>query len=309
MVEVYTVPGSRTACCYSRSTSVTDGRVIDRFRSPAAEPTGESAPRTDARTASDHPLPMSESSHLVSKAIEMQRDTVENGQRTFQQAVELPLQQTVEFQKSAADAIKNGLQMTNWAQRQGIELTTDALDTYVTTVENAVRDTERATQSEGSAVGTETESPQPQSRRQPEPSQSRPAGQQFQQPTAPPQSQQPVARPPQGDQQSLRPIQQPLPPQPSHQSVQQPTGQRPTRSGGQPVQTTQQPPQQSPQRPPQRPTGPPPSPNQGTVTEQPPTGTQQTQRPVQRPPEQGSPERRPPEQEESQAVELAGQRT
>jgi len=90
---------------------------------------------------------MSQSNHLVSKAIEMQQDTIENSQRAMQQAVEFPMEQTVEFQKSAAEMMLNGLELGRWAQRQGIDFTNDALTTYITTVENAVQNTEQAAES------------------------------------------------------------------------------------------------------------------------------------------------------------------
>jgi hypothetical protein len=89
---------------------------------------------------------MSQSSQLVSKAIELQRNTLENSQQAMEQAVELPLQQSVALQRNAAQFMLNGLEVGNWLGTQTVEFTRDALDSYIETVENAARDTSQLTE-------------------------------------------------------------------------------------------------------------------------------------------------------------------
>ena len=55
--------------------------------------------------ADDSTLPMSQTDQLVSKAIELQRNTLENGQRAMEQAVELPLQQSVALQRDRKSVV------------------------------------------------------------------------------------------------------------------------------------------------------------------------------------------------------------
>jgi hypothetical protein len=89
---------------------------------------------------------MSQTDQLVSKAIELQQNTLENGQRAMEQAVELPLQQSVALQRNAAQLVLDGLEIGNWLGTQGVEFTRDALDSYLDTVENAARDTSELTE-------------------------------------------------------------------------------------------------------------------------------------------------------------------
>ncbi|MFB6141605.1 MAG: hypothetical protein ABEJ26_14365 [Halosimplex sp.] len=89
---------------------------------------------------------MSQPNQLVSKAIEMQRNTLENSQRAMEQAFEIPLQGLVDLQRNAAQLTLDGLEVGNWLNDQSVELTRNALDTYLTTVENAARDTTQLTE-------------------------------------------------------------------------------------------------------------------------------------------------------------------
>jgi len=89
---------------------------------------------------------MSQTDQLVSKAIELQRNTLENGQRAMEQAVELPLQQSVALQRNAAQLVLDGLEIGNWLGTQSVEFTRDAMDSYLETVENAARDTSALTE-------------------------------------------------------------------------------------------------------------------------------------------------------------------
>ncbi|ELZ19915.1 hypothetical protein C475_21494 [Halosimplex carlsbadense 2-9-1] len=89
---------------------------------------------------------MSQTDQLVSKAIELQRNTLENSQRAMEQAVELPLQQSVALQRNAAQLVLDGLEMGNWLGTQSVEFTRDAMDSYLDAVESAARDTSELTE-------------------------------------------------------------------------------------------------------------------------------------------------------------------
>jgi|GEM_PF-3382221 hypothetical protein len=89
---------------------------------------------------------MSQSNQLVSKAIELQQNTLANSQQAMEQAVELPLQQSVALQRNAAQFMLDGLEIGNWFGTQSVELTRDALDSYIQTVENAAQDASELTE-------------------------------------------------------------------------------------------------------------------------------------------------------------------
>lgn len=57
--------------------------------------------------------------------------------------MEYPLEQTVRFQKGAAELFLNGLRLTTRAQNRGMELTTSLFDNYIQTLEQATRETEQ----------------------------------------------------------------------------------------------------------------------------------------------------------------------
>lgn len=226
----------------------------------------------------------------------MQQNTLENSQQALQQAVELPLEQTVQFQKNATELFLNGLEIGSWAQDQGLELTRDAFSTYIDTMESAVENASQATQELQPQQGTwgqqpvqsqQPGAPQQQAGQQPQ------AGYQQQQPGY--QGQPGVQQPPQGANggYATPPTygQQGIGAQPPQQSIQ---GQQPVREQ-QPVQGqgAQQPPRQQQ------------APRQQQIPQQ--------QTPQQQPPETGfsqpAPEVREREttpEQESQAVE-AGQ--
>jgi hypothetical protein len=71
---------------------------------------------------------MSQTTHLLSKALEMQQDALERSQRTVEQAAEIPIRQTVELQRNAAELFLDGLETGNYLQNRGVELTRDVLD-------------------------------------------------------------------------------------------------------------------------------------------------------------------------------------
>lgn len=193
---------------------------------------------------------MSQSDELVSKTLEMQQNTIENGQRALRQAVEFPLEQTVQFQKSAAELFLNGLEIGTWAQRRGMDMTSDAVRSYISTVENTFQDAEQATEQGIRAMRPETgqAGQQPQGQ-QPQGPVTQPPQQRVQQPT-----QGPVQQPPQGPPQQppQGPVQQPPSgqvPGPQQPGQQQPVQQQPIQR--QPIQqppTRQQPTQEPPVR-------------------------------------------------------------
>ncbi|MHB9286515.1 hypothetical protein ACKVMT_05690 [Halobacteriales archaeon Cl-PHB] len=65
------------------------------------------------------------------------QQTMQDGQQPLQQAIEYPMRQAVQFQRSAAQFFMNGLEMQDWAQQQGIQFTKTLLNSYLQTVERA----------------------------------------------------------------------------------------------------------------------------------------------------------------------------
>lgn len=186
---------------------------------------------------------MSQSDKPASEAAETQKRTIEQSQRAFQQAFSVPLEQTVQFQKSAATALVNGLEVGTWAQRQWLDLADDALSTYFDVAEDVVRDAEEMTaqgsqQASQAATSMVDESMQQgqqasgmvrqqlqeargqQAQQPPGQQRQQPIGQQLQQPTGPP-SQQSV-----GQQRH-----QPMGHQPLGQGPPQPKPQEPPEQG------------------------------------------------------------------------------
>lgn len=72
-----------------------------------------------------------------------QQGSSDAGQQFLQQALEVPMEQTIQFQRNAAQILLNGLEMTSWAQSRGMDLTKDMMSTYLDTLEETSRDTER----------------------------------------------------------------------------------------------------------------------------------------------------------------------
>lgn len=173
-----------------------------------------------------------------------QEMTGTDSQEAMRAAFEFPLEQTVQLQKGAAQFFLNGLEIGTQAQRRGIELTKNAVTSYIDTMETTVRNTEQMTESGLQAMEDQqgmmqqqvqqgAQRPQgQQSRPQEERQYAQPGAQTNQQPpTQPPsmqpQSQQPQQRQPQG-QQPPPMQQQSQQPQPQ-QSTQESQEQQPTR--------------------------------------------------------------------------------
>ena len=213
---------------------------------------------------------------------ELQRTLMENGRKAMRQFVELPLQQSLQFQRSAAELFVNGLEAQKWAQERGIELTKNTMGNYLQTLDDVTQNAEElaktemaAGQQQGQAIQQAMGQFQGGRRMQRQPS----GGQQMggQQPI-------PQQSPEMGQQTPTGGFQQPQGPQPQEigqQQSQQPGGQQQP----QPQEIRQQPrpqgmgqphpPEIGQQRPPQiqgqqRPLGQQPSPQQ-PATEQSPT--------------------------------------
>ena len=89
---------------------------------------------------------MSQTNQLVNKTVEMQQNAIEQGQQAVEDAVDIPLEQSIQFQKSAGQLFLNGLEIGNWLQNRSMELTRNTLSTYFNTVENAAQRTEEMTE-------------------------------------------------------------------------------------------------------------------------------------------------------------------
>lgn len=63
--------------------------------------------------------------------------------QAFEKAFELPFNQMLSFQKMAAEVVRNGLEMSNRAQSQNIQVTKDTLDSYIETLDRTTRETEK----------------------------------------------------------------------------------------------------------------------------------------------------------------------
>jgi len=73
---------------------------------------------------------------------ELQRTLMENGRKAMRQFVELPLQQSLQFQRSAAELFVNGLEAQKWAQERGIELTKNTMGNYLQTLDDVTQNAE-----------------------------------------------------------------------------------------------------------------------------------------------------------------------
>lgn len=72
---------------------------------------------------------------------QMQGST-QNAQQAAQRALEAPLEQTLQFQKTGAEIFLNGLEIMTWTGTRGVDLTKQLLQSYIRTVEDTVRSTE-----------------------------------------------------------------------------------------------------------------------------------------------------------------------
>lgn len=87
-----------------------------------------------------------QTNQLISNAIEMQRHAFDIGQMALGRAIEVPMQQSIELQKSAGQLFRNGLEMSTWFGNRSAALTREALDTYFQTVDIAAENTAQMTE-------------------------------------------------------------------------------------------------------------------------------------------------------------------
>lgn len=210
-----------------------------------------------------------QTNQLMSNAIQMQQNALDIGQEALDQAVEIPLKQSIELQRSAGKLFLNGLEMGSWLGNRSTQLTREALDTYFQTVDNAAanaaqmteQNLQQPTQMTEQGLQQAGEFGQQQLRTQQQEfqpgnafgGQQRAAGQQPM--GQPPQGQQSAAQQPAPGAQTQQPVQGSQVQGPAGQQMQQPPGQQiqqpPAQQGAQPapVQESQreqrQPPRQS----------------------------------------------------------------
>lgn len=191
---------------------------------------------------------------------QLQQTLMENGRKAMRQFFEFPLQQTLQFQRSAAELFVNGMEAQQWAQDRGVELTKESMANYLQTLDSFAQNAEElartemaAAQQQGQAMQQGAGQFQSGSRgmtgQQPVPQQSQEMGQQpaageFQ---GPQQIQQPQAmgQQPQGIRQQPQAMAQQQAPQ--IQGIRQPLGQQPApqqeadqqRQQPEPTETTQ----------------------------------------------------------------------
>jgi hypothetical protein len=79
------------------------------------------------------------SQHRQSTRTETETD---DSQRAIQQAIRYPIEQTVQFQKGAGKLFLNSLELTDWAQSRGVQMTRQLFDNYISTLEDTARETE-----------------------------------------------------------------------------------------------------------------------------------------------------------------------
>lgn len=168
---------------------------------------------------------------------ELQRSLMENGRKAMRQFVELPLQQSLQFQRSAAELFVNGLEAQKWAQERGIELTKNTMGNYLQTLDNVTQNAEELARTEIAAGQQQGQAIQQATR------QFQSAGEMQRQPSGG--QQQTSQQPPEvGQQASTGGFQQPQGPQPQEIGQQQPQAQG---LGQQPPQSQMNQPQPQPQ--------------------------------------------------------------
>lgn len=89
---------------------------------------------------------MSDQRQTQERTESSQREAFQQGQRAIRQAVEAPLEQTLQLQKNAAQIFLSGMEIGSEAQRRGIQLTREAMDTYFSNAAEAVESTEQLTE-------------------------------------------------------------------------------------------------------------------------------------------------------------------
>lgn len=103
---------------------------------------------------------MQDTSSDIERTTEKQREAIESGQRAVMQSLQLPLEQWMEFQRGATEAMLDGLESGEQIQRRNVELARTAFNDYLdavaqaaTSVTGAARETvESAADTQAQAV-------------------------------------------------------------------------------------------------------------------------------------------------------------
>jgi hypothetical protein len=66
--------------------------------------------------------------------------------QALQKSLEVPFNQLLNFQKVAAEVVRGGLEMSNWAQSRNIEVTKETLNSYIDMLDRTTRETEKMAQ-------------------------------------------------------------------------------------------------------------------------------------------------------------------
>ena len=77
---------------------------------------------------------------------QLQQTLMENGRKAMRQFFGLPIQQTLQFQRSAAELLMNGMEAQRWAQDQGVKLTRETMDNYLQTLDSVAQNAEELAQ-------------------------------------------------------------------------------------------------------------------------------------------------------------------
>ena len=70
---------------------------------------------------------------------QLQQTLMENGRKAMRQFFGLPIQQTLQFQRSAAELLMNGMEAQRWAQDRGVKLTRETMDNYLQTLDSVAQ--------------------------------------------------------------------------------------------------------------------------------------------------------------------------
>lgn len=87
--------------------------------------------------------------HTMSNRKQSQRNQEQSDQQPFvqnfeamQNTIELPMNQMFALQKGMAEMLRDGIEMSNWAQNQNLDMTKETLENYIEILEQTTEDTE-----------------------------------------------------------------------------------------------------------------------------------------------------------------------
>jgi len=79
---------------------------------------------------------------------QLQQTLMENGRKAMRQFFELPIQQTLQFQRSAVELFVNSMEAQQLAQDRRMELTRETMHNYLRTLDSVAQNTEELAQAE-----------------------------------------------------------------------------------------------------------------------------------------------------------------